>query len=47
MPLDLPQGSSYVMVLVQGDDPLPVNAGVPNRPLRSTAFSNPIWVVPE
>jgi hypothetical protein len=47
LPLDLPEGSSYVMVLVQGDEPLPVNAGVPNRPLRSTAFSNPIWVVPE
>jgi hypothetical protein len=46
VPLSLPEGSSYVMVMVQGDEPLPVNAGVPNQPLRSTAFSNPIWVVP-
>jgi hypothetical protein len=46
LPLVLPEGSSYVMVLVQGDESLPVNAGVPNQPLRSTAFSNPIWVVP-
>jgi hypothetical protein len=47
VPLTLPEGSSYVMVLVQGDEPLPVNAGAPNQPLRSTAFSNPIWVVPK
>lgn len=46
VPLTLPEGSSYVMVLVQGDEPLPANAGVPNQPLRSTAFSNPLWVVP-
>jgi hypothetical protein len=46
LPVTLPVGSSYVMVLVQGDEPLPANAGAPNQPLRSTAFSNPIWVVP-
>jgi hypothetical protein len=46
VPLELPAGSSYVMVLVQGDEPLPPNAGAPSQPLRSTAFSNPIWVVP-
>jgi hypothetical protein len=46
LPLELPLGSSYVMVLVQGDETLPPNAGAPNQPLRSTAFSNPIWVMP-
>jgi hypothetical protein len=46
VPVELPVGSSYVMVLVQGDESLPSNTGSGSLPLRSTAFSNPIWVVP-
>ncbi|HKU41871.1 MAG TPA: CehA/McbA family metallohydrolase [Polyangiales bacterium] len=45
VPLDLPQASSYIMALVEGDAPLPVHAGT-RGPVRSAAFSNPIWVLP-
>jgi hypothetical protein len=46
VPLELPAAASYILVLVEGDAPLPVVAGEPHHPPRSLAFSNPIWVMP-
>jgi hypothetical protein len=44
VPLELPNAVSYIMVMVEGDGPLPDVAGYLNHPERSYAFSNPIWV---
>ena len=46
VPLTLPDAASYVMVVVDGDRPLPPLAGTRAAPMRSTAFSNPIWIAP-
>jgi len=46
VPLTLPQASSYVLVIAESDSPLPPLAGTRALPIRSTAFTNPIWVVP-
>jgi hypothetical protein len=44
VPLELPRAVSYIMVLAEGDAPLPSLAGTLNSPQRSFAFTNPIWV---
>jgi hypothetical protein len=44
VPLELSSALSYIMVLAEGDAPLPSVAGVLHAPQRSFAFSNPIWV---
>jgi hypothetical protein len=46
VPLDLPAASSYIMALATGDAPLPVAPAGTRGLVRSTAFSNPIWVLP-
>jgi hypothetical protein len=46
VPLELPSAVSYIMVLAEGDAPLPSVAGALNVPQRSFAFTNPLWVQP-
>jgi hypothetical protein len=44
VPLELSSGVSYIMVIAEGDAPLPSVAGELNAPQRSFAFTNPLWV---
>jgi hypothetical protein len=45
VPLELPDAVSYIMVLAEGDAPLPSVAGrLVASPQRSFAFTNPLWV---
>jgi hypothetical protein len=44
VPLELSSGVSYIMVIAEGDAPLPSVAGELSAPQRSFAFTNPLWV---
>lgn len=44
VPLELSNAVSYIMVLAEGDAPLPQVAGELGVPQRSFAFTNPLWV---
>jgi hypothetical protein len=46
VPLELSDGLSYIMVLAEGDAPLPDLTGELSVPERSFAFTNPLWVLP-
>jgi hypothetical protein len=46
VPLELSDGLSYIMVLAEGDTPLPDLTGQLSVPERSFAFTNPLWVLP-
>ena len=43
-PLELSGGVSYIMVIAEGDAPLPSVAGELAAPQPSFAFTNPLWV---
>ncbi len=44
VPLELSGSVSYIMVIAEGDAPLPSVAGELSAPQRSFAFTNPLWV---
>lgn len=44
VPLELSGAVSYIMVIAEGDAPLPSVAGELSAPQRSFAFTNPLWV---
>ena len=44
VPLELSNAVSYIMVIADGDAPLPPVAGELGVPQRSFAFTNPLWV---
>ena len=44
VPLELSGSVSYIMVVAEGDAPLPSVAGELSAPQRSFAFTNPLWV---
>jgi hypothetical protein len=44
VPLELSSAVSYIMVIAEGDAPLPSVAGELSAPQRSFAFTNPLWV---
>lgn len=44
VPLELSSAVSYIMVIAEGDAPLPPLAGELKVPQRSFAFTNPLWV---
>jgi len=44
VPLELSNAVSYIMVIAEGDAPLPLVAGDLRVPQRSFAFTNPLWV---